>query len=357
MKINGPHFYIIYTPGTIRLLMGLVFSLLRWSNAEFTLVSNGNSEEEQNQLQRLCDSNDRLHYYSLDSTTVMSHGAALNVLQDQNTYQDFGFIDSDIYAIADFWTTPANFDDIDAACQFIPAPASFRLPEEIKSLKENRLGCSYFMRYDNEKISTLRSNTGVHFDKYQWQTMPKNIRDRLDEAGLKRLKYDTARVINAMLLADGENVVELTDTSLRHLGGVSRIRLQRQRSLRPLLESLIGIIPNRNLRTALINIALDRQQAKFVTNVDQADDKRARKRLVNHYFYDLLLQLTQHVTLQSGVRHKPVTIQGLPSLPISGYSTVDQYVDQITQELIALFGSLDPHQLSQFSEPLNLEHK
>jgi len=337
MKISNSHFYVIYTPGTVRLLTGLIFTLLKWSKAEFTLVSNACSLAEQKQLELLCDCHTRLHYKSLDSELVMPHGAVLNHLQSQNKYSDFGFIDSDIYAIAEFDQPFVDFENSNVACQFIAVPASFRLSDEIKKLKNNRLGCSYFMRYDNAKISQLRSEVGVHFDKYQWQSMPLHLRKLLDEAGLKQTKYDTARLLNAVLLARGEKLASLDDKPLRHLGGVSRISLQRQRRVSPFLESLISLVPNRDVRFKLVNMALDRHQAKYSTRKNKSYDKRARKRLVNQYFHDLLAHLTQQIS-ESNANH-------LPALPKSGYSSVDQTVDQISRELVTLFEGLSPRQV------------
>lgn len=342
MKINAPHFYVIYTPGTVRLLSGLIFALLKWSKAEFTLVSNACSVDEEKKLEQLSDCHTRLHYTSLNSGAVISHGAALNYLQDQNMYSDFGFIDSDIYAMAEFDHAFVNFNDSNIACQYIPAPASFRLPDEINKLKNNRFGCSYFMRYDNDKVTQLRGDTGVHFDKYQWLSMPLHWQQALEQAGLKQPKYDTARLLNAMLLANGEQLVALSDKPLRHLGGVSRINLQRQRSVSPVLESLIQLIPNRRARHKLVSIALSRHQAKFVTNTDVADDKKARKRLVNHYFYDLLVQLTQQANQSR--------INALPVVPKSGYASVDHIVGQFSRELVELFENLSPRQTQILSD-------
>ncbi|MFT6033142.1 MAG: hypothetical protein ACI854_001675 [Arenicella sp.] len=338
MKTSRAHFYIVYTRGTVGLLVGFVFSLLRWSDAEFTLVSNACDRAEKNTLKRFCDNNKRLNYLALGSTTVLSHGAALNILQDQNAYHGFGFIDSDIFAIAEFWPSGRDDQNSIVACQFIPVAASFRLSSEVQSLHQNRLGCSYFMHYDNQSISALRSDTGIHFDKYQWQSIPLDIRARLDAADVKRGKYDTARLVNALLLSSGEQVVALADTPLRHIGGVSRINLQRQRRVSPLLESLIKLIPMSKIKIRLINRALDRDQVKPLSASGASEQKKTRKRLVNHYFRALLLNLTQAPGQTIG--------QGLPAYPVSGCRFVDQRVAEISRELIALFQSLESDQSS-----------
>lgn len=345
MNTNRPHFYIIYTQGTARLLMGLVFTWLRYSKAELTLVSNGCDDDEKIQLQRLCDSTGRLHYLSLNTTKVLSHGEALNLLQSQNTRQDFGFIDSDVYAIGEFWPSLSDCMDEDVACHFIPVSASFRLPSEIEKLKNNRLGCSYFMRYNNQKLSLLRRTNDVHFDKRQWETLPQNIQLSLNNAGFKRAKYDTARLINAMFLIDDQQVIALSDESLKHLGGVSRISLQRQRRIRPLFESLISLIPVKSIRNTLINFVLDAKQSEPVASAAIAKGKKARKRSANHYYRELLMMLMERPGL--------VKTEDLPTLPIFDCPSINKNIAEITQELIGMFESLEPDQLLAISYVLN----
>jgi hypothetical protein len=92
------------------------------------------------------------------------------------------------------------------------------------------------------------------------------------------------------------------------------------------------------IKIRLINRALDRDQVKPLSASGASEQKKTRKRLVNHYFRALLLNLTQAPGQTIG--------QGLPAYPVSGCRFVDQRVAEISRELIALFQSLESDQSS-----------
>ena len=352
---HGPaYFYIIYTPFTVSLLYRFALSLAQQSSAHFCLVANGCSPEERQQLQSLSSRHAQLDYLLLSETETLDHGTSLNRLQEQTERETFGFIDSDIYAVGPFWPPdaaepfwppdavgpfwlpdavgpfwpPDTLGDAKTAAWQIPAPASYRLADDLpNSHNQIFMGSTYFALYDNHKIRQLRADTGLGFGKYRWEQIPPDCQSQIEAVGLRREKYDTAKVLNILLMAQGYKLQSVEVQTLRHLGGVSRVIQQRDRAIQRSFLPLINAIPSHYLRRMLISLALSIQEAGNPNIAGQSAErkqKRARKRLVNHYFHDLLS------ALEAGQCRYPKIVR-------TGEPDIDSRLVQMTEELIALY--------------------
>ena len=231
----NPVMNIVYTPGTVATLAFMVKSLLRWSDCTFRLVSNACFPPEQRSLQELCNSDSRLTYLALPTSTMWSHGKTLNYLHSLDRDGFFGFMDSDIFATGEF--LPDLLGRLkEHTGVFSCAPVWSResdevIPEDFRMVSGpcNRtesgihIGGTYLAIYDNEAVCELRNREGVGFDGYSWDNAPPSWKEPLSKIGLDRQIFDTGKMLNALLVAGGHSLLYVDQPNLVHLGGVSFI--------------------------------------------------------------------------------------------------------------------------------------
>ncbi|MBD3307305.1 hypothetical protein GF339_12765 [candidate division KSB3 bacterium] len=87
------------------------------------------------------------------------------------------------------------------------------------------LGCSYFAIYHSAILKETIQHTGIHFNKYLWQDIPVQVQDQIRKLGLQCKRYDTAKVLNLILLANGHSLLYKDVPGLFHIGGMSRYYL------------------------------------------------------------------------------------------------------------------------------------
>lgn len=235
-------FHIIYTPETVKPLLPLLYSLLKWSDCHFRLVANGCSAAEQATLQQLCADNPRLTYLALPTTQVMLHGHALNYLQAQNQEPYFCFMDSDIYAIAAFLPTflpqlaesSALFSGMSlrfpATGLVAPNGKDFLAGPFTHTEDQLCVGTTFFAIYHNAAITQLRQTTGIGFTKYRWDELPRAYQEQLALIGAQHQRYDTAKVLNLVLHVQGHHLHYQPCAALRHIEAVSRFAVIQRRS-------------------------------------------------------------------------------------------------------------------------------
>jgi hypothetical protein len=235
-------FHIIYTPETVKPLLPLLYSLLKWSDCHFRLVANGCSAGEQATLQHLCADQARLTYMALPTTQVMVHGHALNYLQTQNQEPYFCFMDSDIYAIDAFLPTflpqLADRAALFSGMSLRFPPTGLVAPKDKDFLAgpftytagQLCVGTTFFAIYHNETLTQLREATGIGFTKYRWRAIPPAYQEQLVHIGAHYQQYDTAKLLNLLLHLHGHQLHYQPCAVLRHIEGVSRFAVIRRRS-------------------------------------------------------------------------------------------------------------------------------
>jgi len=258
-------FNVIYLPETVRYLSLFVFSLLEWSGCRFRLVANGCSDEERELLRRLCEQDDRLEFLALPMTEVVPHYRALEFLRDRERSDHFCFMDADIMAVGEFeheilsrlercagvfsglpiWCTEAE--------TLLPPRARRVVGRYHRTDQGLCLGTTYVAAYDNRKLGDLMSASGIGLRDYPWETIPEEHRRRLVEMGMRRDKFDTAKVANLLLQARGERLEFVDCDGLLHIGGYDARTLAergegllRARSLRHLVRRVRGLSAPRN---------------------------------------------------------------------------------------------------------------
>ena len=228
-------FNIIYIAGTVNYLSLFVFSLLKWSNCSFRLVSNGCHPEEKSLLERICMTSSRLEYLELPGENGMKHGKALALLQSMEEGDYFCFLDSDIFATHDFPGELFKLMEQHVAV-FSCSPIWFAAEEQIlpdfhprmpghfnKADNDVCLGTTYFAIYENKTLTEFLQRTGLHFDKYNWEDIPAQYQKRLEQMDLKKQIYDTAKVLNLVMQTEGNQIIVHDTTALCHIGGISAV--------------------------------------------------------------------------------------------------------------------------------------
>jgi len=289
---------VIYTPDTVAPFSRFALTLLRWSDCRVQLVANGCTAAEQAQLQALAQGNPRLAFLPLAAEQPLIHGEALNRLHDLCDEPIFGFVDSDIFAVGPFMP-----DDLSASLTcFLPMAAFWSQKEEARQHHRHRVGCTYFALYDNQVLRQLRGRWGVGFDKVRWEGLSRTQQALLQALDYVQSRYDTGKLLNAVLVSEGKEIAFADVTNLRHLGGASRaVALQKRRFswrrwLKRLFDKWRGLRSNR--------------QAKQQTNA---------------YFADLIDALAQG--------------HPLPDLP-PGDPYVRRKIAGVTAEIVQLYAEI-----------------
>ena len=228
-------FNIIYTPGSVALLSPFIQSLLKWSDCRYQLIANGCDSNEQRLLRDLANSNSRLKYLCLSDTKMISHSDALDKLQQDCNDEWFCAMDSDIFANGPFLdAVAAAADDHDVITSCLPVwtttndstlkPSYKRLQGlHIRLANGLTVGCTYFILYRNADVNRIRTQHGVGFERYYWDKIPERHQQTIRSLDAEKNDYDTAIVLNMLIIAGGGNVAYLPLDSLKHLGGLSSI--------------------------------------------------------------------------------------------------------------------------------------
>jgi hypothetical protein len=85
------------------------------------------------------------------------------------------------------------------------------------------LGSTYFAIYDNRILNQLIQTTGIDFRHYRWKDIPTQYQAQLAKLRLNKAFYDTGKLINLLLLVQGQSLAYEDLTLIQHIGGLSRI--------------------------------------------------------------------------------------------------------------------------------------
>lgn len=233
MNTADLQFNIIYTPNTVEYLSPLVHSLLKWTNCRYRLVANACSIEERRVLQELCRGDDRLEYLLASETEMLEHGKVLDWLQDQTDDEYFCFMDSDILATGSYMEQLGaylnNCDVFSSGHPLWHAPEDITLPAHFQrwqgsycaSSDHKTLGFTYFAVYKNALLNQARRDTGVGFGYAYWSDIAPEHKKTLNRLGLRKIDYDTGKLLMALMLARGVRFQAAELKNMHHLGGVS----------------------------------------------------------------------------------------------------------------------------------------
>jgi formylglycine-generating enzyme required for sulfatase activity len=243
-------------------------------------------------------------------------------------------MDSDILAISDFSDELSS--DLNGYTGFFSCfPICFK--DEEKTLPESSpgifgrhhltkegicLGGTYLAIYDNQILTQVIQSTGVDFGRYWWSDIPKQCQDALTGMGLKKEWYDTGKVLNLLLVAQGEFLVFKETLSLQHIGGISVISRASRKShrKRPLSRRLWEKLIDRSAPGMRVR---PKRRAKGFPATEAGRMITSRKRIYAHYFARVLQALFEN--------------RPLPVRPNIGETEIEKRVDQLTGYIANLY--------------------
>ncbi len=338
-------FNIIYTPGVVKCLRLFILSLLKWSDCSFRLVANGCLPEEVHDLRAFCRRYSRLEFLKLPSKTMMKHSSALNYLQMIEPSEYFCFMDPDILATNEFLHefTPyldhyvGVFSGFPIWCkneeQILPETFPEMFGRHNMTSTGLCIGGTFFAIYNNKVLTELIQSTGISFNKYKWEEIPALYQKPLAQLGLKKNFYDTGKVLNLLLLNQGDSLIFKEIPSLKHIGGISAcLALEngfhwhylQQRKLKD--NILAWLFEGKFRRTVM---KLSRIKEPKVPRLEITDEVLQshpnRNRLLSYRYFTQLLQCLLEES------------QPLPSIPDIGTPEVEEKIERLTTDIKNLF--------------------
>jgi len=233
-----PTFSIVYVPGTVHTLFDFARSLAEHAPYRFRLVSNACSPAEEALLAARCATQPRLEFASLETTSVLLHGEALQRLFARESADYFAFIDSDVFSRGPFLAEAQSLLERHAALfAGLPAwlaPDEHILPARFVSMggrfsqtDDGRcLGVSYCALYQRAALETVMDRTGVTFHPRRWWDLSAEQRALLATMKLAKRRYDTLKLVNLMLGHAGFSLSMCSEPNLVHLGGLSNAAMR-----------------------------------------------------------------------------------------------------------------------------------
>lgn len=224
------NFYIIYTPKSFHLLKFAVKSLLFNSKYDYTLVGNGLSRKEAEEIFSFSKKNKRLHFIDMPGNVAVPHGTALMHLLQHHHKNYFCFCDSDIFGVSDF-TDELNLQvkqsDVFSSCKPLEwltkkSPAGYRGHCTI-SPSGNPVSLTYFSIYKTKSLKQTIERYEISLERYmRREQVPQNIQQLINIKDQHNWKFNTAKLVNLMQSTSGMRIEYKEIKGLLHLGGISR---------------------------------------------------------------------------------------------------------------------------------------
>jgi hypothetical protein len=247
----------------------------------------------------------------------------------------FCFMDSDILAQGDFLGEMAPYL---TECQgvFSAAPIWCTkqeqiLPPELPSIPGHCsrtndgvcLGSSYFAKYEGRTLAQFIESTGIGLGRYQWPAIPAPYQKQLIDMGLKKTRYDTAKLLNILRVAQGALLIFLDCTSLQHIGGVSAQTARRSAwRVRKQLR-FFRWPPAARLRRWIWGLSKGLRQPDLAAMTAELRELQVRRRRSALYFHQLFRCLFENLPL--------------PAAPRVGNRGIEERIALATANIVSLY--------------------
>lgn len=254
---------MIFVRDTVKDLLPFLYSLLDHSPCHFRLVSNACSLEEEELLQKQVEGQERLSFYRVNTRHMLEHHLVLHDLLTLDDDEWFAFIDSDILATGDFMkplmTAASQCDAVftglplwhEASEQVMPADFMVMGGRYYQSPDGHSLGLSYCAMYRRQPMLRYMQESGIDFRRFYWSAIPEKYQHQLQEAGLRKIYYDTAKVFNILWQQWGAKCRYVEVPELLHLGGISGPGTQKKQRGLSLFRFYKHLRFARNIKEAL----------------------------------------------------------------------------------------------------------
>lgn len=221
-------FNIVFTPGTVKYLRLGALTLLRYSPYRYRLVANGLLEDERQLLRRLVVSSNRFDFHGLDESGVLEHGLVLNHLVGIEESDYFCFIDSDIFAVAEFATpleSALQTCDVLSSCRCLlwdPDDVSFGfVGRSTHAPTGEPLPSTFFSVCRTEVVRRWSQELGIGFQRYRHDEMSPGMREIARRFGWNGELCDTGKLLYLAGLSQGGRFWHREFPALVHIGGIS----------------------------------------------------------------------------------------------------------------------------------------
>lgn len=304
------------------------------------LVANHCAEEERHYLREICRRDPRMEFYALpDAGRMVHHEVALNHLQTLETGAKFCFLDSDLFAAGAFLEhCRPLFDDYAgvfagapvwclAAEQTMPDDGAIMAGEYHRTAGGRCLGGTFFAVYDNRLLTDFRREHGFLFERGYWRQLSGGLQKHLSGLGLQKDFYDTGKLLNIFLGAQGKRLIFSDTETLCHLGGVSYVRLKRLRAAEERARKITTLRwrPWRAAPVLYRRVWRELQMRLRPRVFDKAGKLSfsVRRDLYSFYFADLLTALHEGADL--------------PPLPKCGVPEIEARITKVTHQLASVY--------------------
>lgn len=226
-------FHVIYTPGTFQYLRPFLFSLLRWSDCRFRVVSNGCGKSERRLIESTCRRSSRLEVIHFRQKAVLPKGRVLNALYTREKGRFFCCMDSDIFAVGQWLDEVVeelgHHAAIFSAPHFLMSEEGKTMPAKIEGAfgihvrdpEGHCIGTTCFAIYDKKISDAYIHAKGIDFSGTAWAHVPAAYRSCFVRRGLQVKEFNSGKILNICMSCDGASLFYRNLENLRHIGGFS----------------------------------------------------------------------------------------------------------------------------------------
>ena len=227
-------FNLVWTGGVYRHLRYFVFSLLDQTECQFRFIANNCTPDSIREMRAFAAAApDRIvETMVLPVDRMVPHGTALDpVLADRDDGDLFCFIDVDIKA-----TRPFVPDLLPVLDDHAVLTSGVEVWTDVNTLGPDDFGVGgrhfyandgfvfgspHVAIYRKDVLAETLSKWGINLHCGGKGDMPEATWQRMEEMGQAYIAYDTAKVVNVLLQADGHSLVHQEHDALVHIGGLS----------------------------------------------------------------------------------------------------------------------------------------
>lgn len=226
-------FNLVWTGGVYRHLRYFVFSLLDQTDCAYRFIANNCTPDSIREMQKFSDATDRvLETVVLDVDEMVPHGTALDpVFDSRDDGELFCFIDVDIKAtrpfVGDFLTTTRTHDVVTSGRE-VWTDTNTLGPDEMGAGGRHFyahdgfvLGSPHVALYRKDVVREIFDKYEIRFHSGGKPEMSAAAWATLEDMGQAYMAYDTAKVLNILLQAEGHTLTHQEHDALVHIGGLS----------------------------------------------------------------------------------------------------------------------------------------
>ena len=114
-------------------------------------------------------------------------------------------------------------------CLIWYAPEDIYIPTHFRRIQGSHIetdagqcvASSYFVIFNNEKLTQTMQETGADFPIEQWENIAADLQEKIKKVQLDKVDYDTCKVIVALMIESGARFEYIWLDNLIHIGGFS----------------------------------------------------------------------------------------------------------------------------------------